>query len=284
LVGLVQGLTNVRVTGNVNLVGRDLIHIHHHHHYATAESQVPIPPILRRVPNFRKIHIATLGKAAPGSGDWIYAWKEFCIWLASDGHIRILWGSGMRRFSLSFYLIHLTAHLCSGCWENRLCVRDFPFLQALSLTVSLPRSLVINAVEAHAHASATPVYVGFLYIRYSDSTGATVRDLLEVLVKQTLERHPDSFSLFNEVYGRHIREDTEPSKGEILGLLKRFTAKAETATFYFLDALDEAPRSPSRPPGELAVSQREIIHHLSPSENARRPVPAGPPFSDHRTG
>jgi hypothetical protein len=100
---------------------------------------------------------------------------------------------------------------------------------------------VIHAVEAHAQASATQVSVGFLYIRYSDNTGVTVRDLLEVLVKQTIERHPTALPLFNEVYGNHIREQTHPSTNEILGFLKRFTSELTTSTFYFLDALDEAP-------------------------------------------
>ncbi|KAH6901135.1 ankyrin repeat-containing domain protein [Coprinopsis sp. MPI-PUGE-AT-0042] len=103
------------------------------------------------------------------------------------------------------------------------------------------RSLAISAVEAHAQASTTPISVGFLYIRYSDKTGATARDLLEVLVKQTIERHPAALSLFNEVYARHIHEKTQPSEKEILGLLKRFTSEVTTTTFYFLDALDEAP-------------------------------------------
>ncbi|KAH6884780.1 ankyrin repeat-containing domain protein [Coprinopsis sp. MPI-PUGE-AT-0042] len=70
-------------------------------------------------------------------------------------------------------------------------------------------SLAINAVEAHAAASTTPVFVGFLYVRYSDHTKFTVRDLLEVL--------------------------------ELVGLLKRFTSELMMTTFYFLDALDEAP-------------------------------------------
>ncbi|KAH6884784.1 hypothetical protein BKA70DRAFT_1410858 [Coprinopsis sp. MPI-PUGE-AT-0042] len=122
---LVQGLSNVQIgAGNVNLVGRDLIHVHHHHHYhGTPESQVEVPPILKRV------------------------WKEWCIWLSSDGYIRILWGSGMPGAGKTIFA-----------------------------------SLAINAIEAHAQASVTPISVGFLYIRYSDKTGATVRDLLEVLV------------------------------------------------------------------------------------------------------
>ncbi|KAH6911280.1 hypothetical protein BKA70DRAFT_56204 [Coprinopsis sp. MPI-PUGE-AT-0042] len=204
-----QVLSNVRIgSGDVNVVGRDLVQIHnhhvHHHHYA-AESPAK-PPILDKVPNLRDIHIETLGKATEGTGDWIYVWNEFTIWLASDGYIRILWGSGM-----------------PGAGKSVLA------------------SLAINAVEAHAKAATTPVCVGFLYIRYSDNGKLTVRDLLEILVKQTIERHPAALPLCNEVYVRHAREKTEPSTKELLGLLKRFTSELKASTFYFLDALDEAP-------------------------------------------
>ncbi|KAH6884778.1 ankyrin repeat-containing domain protein [Coprinopsis sp. MPI-PUGE-AT-0042] len=102
-------------------------------------------------------------------------------------------------------------------------------------------SLAINAVESHAAASTTPISVGFLYIRYSDHTKFTVRDLLEVLVKQTVERHPASLPLCSELYDRHIRAKTEPSVKELVGLPKWFTLEVMRTTFYFPDALDEAP-------------------------------------------
>lgn len=96
-------------------------------------------------------------------------------------------------------------------------------------------------MEAWAKDSTTPVCVGYLYIRYSDNTRFTLRDLLEVLVRQTIERHPAALPLCKDVYSSHIREKTVPSTKELLGLLKRFTSEVTTATFYFLDALDEAP-------------------------------------------
>ncbi|KAH6884739.1 hypothetical protein BKA70DRAFT_136409 [Coprinopsis sp. MPI-PUGE-AT-0042] len=204
-----QVLSNVQIgSGDVNVVGRDLVQIHnhhvHHHHYAV-ESPA-IPPILDKVPNLRDIHIETLGKATEGTGDWIYVWNEFTIWLASDGYIRILWGSGMPGAGKSVFA-----------------------------------SLAINAVEAHAKAATTPICIGYLYIRYSANTKFSVRDLLEILVKQTIERHPAALPLCQEVYDRHIREKTDPSTKELVWLLKRFTSELMTNTFYFLDALDEAP-------------------------------------------
>ncbi|KAH6884774.1 hypothetical protein BKA70DRAFT_136878 [Coprinopsis sp. MPI-PUGE-AT-0042] len=205
---VVQGLNNVQIgVGNVNLVGRDIVHVHHHHHhYGKTEGRFDIPPILQRVPNFRDFHIDTLDRATSGTGDWIKVWKEWCIWLSSNGYIRILWGSGM-----------------PGAGKSVLA------------------SLAIDAVESHAKSSKTPICVGYLYIRYSDNTKFTVRDLLEVLVRQTVERHPAALPFCDEVYARHIDEKTQPSTKELVGLLKRFTSELMAITFYFLDALDEAP-------------------------------------------
>jgi hypothetical protein len=106
--------------------------------------------------------------------------------------------------------------------------------------MTLPRSIIIRAVEALAKRSPSSICVGYLYIRYSDHSKATVRDYLEVLVKQTIERHSRCLPMFNKVYGPHIREGTRPSEGELAHLLKRFV-RSMAITFFFLDALDEAP-------------------------------------------
>jgi hypothetical protein len=103
----------------------------------------------------------------------------------------------------------------------------------------LDRSIVINEVESRAEASDSPICIGYIYFRYSDHTTAVVRDFLEVLVKQTIERHASCLPIFDEVYARHIREETRPSEAQLLQLLHRFTELME-ATFYFLEALDEA--------------------------------------------
>ncbi|KAH6911214.1 hypothetical protein BKA70DRAFT_1560345 [Coprinopsis sp. MPI-PUGE-AT-0042] len=241
---LVQGLHNVQVgTGDINVVARDFVQIHHHHHYGPAESKIEMPSLLQQVPNFRDIQMATLGKATQGTGDWIYMWKEFCVWLSADGSIRILWGSGM-----------------PGAGKSILA------------------SLAINAVEAHAAASTTPMSVGFLYIRYSDHSKFTVRDLLEVLVKQTVERHPASLPLCNELYDKHIREKTEPSVKELVGLLKRFTSELRMTTFYFLDALDEAPNDVQL---DLLESLTSLNVKLSLTSRPMKPLEARFPEAHH---
>ena len=59
-------------------------------------------------------------------------------------------------------------------------------------------------------------------------------------MKQTVERHPDCAAIAGQVYARHLSEDTQPSEAELLQLLRQFTGM-KMATFYAIDALDEAP-------------------------------------------
>jgi hypothetical protein len=81
----------------------------------------------------------------------------------------------------------------------------------------------------------------YVYFRYSELDEVTVRNVLEVLVKQTLERHPELQELVEQTYAQHLREDTDPTEAQLLNLLRRFT-KGMAVTFYILDALDEAPK------------------------------------------
>ena len=103
------------------------------------------------------------------------------------------------------------------------------------------RSIVIDFFESLAkQQTGAGIRVGFLYIRYSDSLNLTVHHCLEVLVKQTVEKCPECYKLAEELYREHIRLKTRPTEVELLHLLQVF-ATLEGETFYFVDALDEAP-------------------------------------------
>jgi hypothetical protein len=82
--------------------------------------------------------------------------------------------------------------------------------------------------------------VAYYYMRYSEHNDVSIRGILEVLVKQTLERHQDLLPLAAIVYERHIHEGTEPTEEQLLELLRAFNGR-KAVTFYVLDALDEAP-------------------------------------------
>lgn len=105
---------------------------------------------------------------------------------------------------------------------------------------SLCSSILINDLETRARAADGQICVAYVYIRYSDRSSVTVRALLEVLVKQIIQRHLACRSLAEDLYNLHLSEETRPTEEELLQLLQEFT-KAAGTTFYIIDALDEAP-------------------------------------------
>jgi ankyrin repeat domain-containing protein 50 len=101
------------------------------------------------------------------------------------------------------------------------------------------RAIVIDNVEKSADALESSVCVAYIYIRYSDESGLKIRHYLEVLVKQTVEKHAVCRKLAEHTYTEHMHLKTQPTEAELLQLLKSFASLVKA--FYFLDALDEAP-------------------------------------------
>jgi hypothetical protein len=102
------------------------------------------------------------------------------------------------------------------------------------------RAIAIKHLEALAQSAESRICVCYIFFRYSDRSEMTVRSILEVLVMQTLERHPECRTLIEQTYTQHLNERTEPNEEQLLSLLHRVT-ESMAVTFYFLDALDEAP-------------------------------------------
>jgi hypothetical protein len=126
-------------------------------------------------------------------------------------------------------------------------------LSKLLLMLGNPRSIVIEHLGVIHRGLGAKKCLCYVYFRYSERTEMTVRGVLEVLVKQTLERHPEFRDLAEETYAQHLREDTEPSEAQLLTLLRRFTEGMDV-TFYILDALDEAPQKIQVPVVETLAS------------------------------
>ena len=117
---------------------------------------------------------------------------------------------------------------------------DAILILVLVLNFMSSRSIVINELEARAAAPGNNICVAYVFIRYSDASDMTIRGFLEILLKQTVERNADCAAIAAQVYARHLAEDTQPSETELLQLLQR-CVEATSATFYIIDALDEAP-------------------------------------------
>lgn len=116
LLAVVQSLSNVQIqSGNVNLVGRDLVHVHYHHYY---QEKAGSPPISQKVPNLHDIQMATLGRATVSPGEWIYVWNEYCVSLAQDGRVRIIWGT--REYQVHDATLNADADFIAGKGEPSL--------------------------------------------------------------------------------------------------------------------------------------------------------------------
>ncbi|KAH6914320.1 ankyrin repeat-containing domain protein [Coprinopsis sp. MPI-PUGE-AT-0042] len=187
---------------SLTVVGGDVVHDHsRHYHY---ERPRDVWMILQSIPNFRNIYHGMLSKATLGTGMWLVKGDKFRVWLEPNGDIKIFWGSGI-----------------PGAGKTILA------------------SIVIQCLEALRKETEGKICVCYVYFRYSDRSKMTVRNVLEVLAMQTLERHPDCLALIEETYAQHLHERTEPTEAQLLTLLGQLT-KSMTATFYILDALDEA--------------------------------------------
>ncbi|KAH6888383.1 hypothetical protein BKA70DRAFT_1235469 [Coprinopsis sp. MPI-PUGE-AT-0042] len=198
----IQGARNVQVTNaNINVVGGDS-HTHVHNH---APLTGDLKAILDAIANMRKIQQDTLAKATPGTLEWLFKSQFFGSWWDMNSDRMMVWGSGI-----------------PGAGKTILS------------------SILINDIECRAAEAPDQICVAYFYMRYSEHGEVTVRSVLEVLVKQSVERHERFLPLVAQTYERHIRERTKPTEEQLLGLLREFIART-LITVYALDALDEAP-------------------------------------------
>ncbi|KAH6911236.1 hypothetical protein BKA70DRAFT_1423983 [Coprinopsis sp. MPI-PUGE-AT-0042] len=184
------GLSFIQRAGNVNISGGTFNVVGSQHNYSAEAAVDAVKSILKAIPNYRGIHAANLGKATEGTGPRFSEWKEFLTWLVPRGSLETMWGTGMPE---------------AGAGKT------------------IFTSIVLREAELHAKRSEYTVCVAYIYFRYSDHTTATVKDVLAILVKQTIERHPRYLPFLRELYDVHIREGTQPSESELLHLLRLFT-------------------------------------------------------------
>jgi hypothetical protein len=95
----ISNVHDLQITGStVIAAGRDYNVVNNHYH-----SQPPrdmLREVLRLVPNFRKIYQDMLSKVTDGTGLWMLDGDTFRLFIAPNGDIQILWGSGIRKSPL----------------------------------------------------------------------------------------------------------------------------------------------------------------------------------------
>ncbi|KAH6903975.1 ankyrin repeat-containing domain protein [Coprinopsis sp. MPI-PUGE-AT-0042] len=149
--------------------------------------------------------LTTLAKATAGTCIWFTMDDIFLLWVEKG---KILWGIGI-----------------PGAGKTILA------------------SIVIRDLEWREEAWNGVFCVAYIYLRYSEPL--TIRDILESLVKQVIERHSDLIPFVEGLYAKHQRERTRPSQQDLTGVLAVFI-KCGKLLFFVLDALDEM-RAEDRP-------------------------------------
>ncbi|KAG2004358.1 ankyrin repeat domain-containing protein 50 [Coprinopsis cinerea AmutBmut pab1-1] len=150
--------------------------------------------------NFRSIYIENLEKSTEGTLSWFLRGIEYCDW--KEGEFKVLWGTGI-----------------PGAGKTVLASR------------------IIEDLESVQKVAEADICVVYAYCRYTEPL--TVKDILEGIVRQCLERHPDIAPLILPVLQRHRRERTRPSVTELVDLLRTIEEHFDIV-FYVIDGLDEA--------------------------------------------
>ncbi|KAH6894830.1 ankyrin repeat-containing domain protein [Coprinopsis sp. MPI-PUGE-AT-0042] len=171
----------------------------------------------RSLPKFRDIQLDTLSKATDGTCIWLTRGEMFIFWVKAG---RILWGIGI-----------------PGAGKTVLA------------------SIVICYLEGLENKSEGLVCVAYVYLRYSEPL--SIRDILESLVKQIIERHDDLIPLIQALYARHNKEGTKPGQEELREVLGKFVEHGKML-FFVLDAFDE-----------MRVEDRPILLSLLASLDAK---------------
>ncbi|KAH6874828.1 ankyrin repeat-containing domain protein [Coprinopsis sp. MPI-PUGE-AT-0042] len=116
-------------------------------------------------------------------------------------------------------------------------------------------SIVIRYLEGLQNRLRGVICVAYVYLRYSEPLD--IRDILESLVKQIVERHIDLIPLIEVLYARHKQEGTKPSQQDLLEVLEGFIRHGKTL-FFVLDTLDE-----------MLAEDRALLLRLLASLNAK---------------
>ncbi|EAU87050.2 ankyrin repeat domain-containing protein 50 [Coprinopsis cinerea okayama7 len=133
---------------------------------------------------------------------------------------------------------HVDDNMTSWGWEDCSCVCHSFLLLKVSIQLRNDlRSRIIEDLESVQKVAEADICVVYAYCRYTEPL--TVKDILEGIVRQCLERHPDIAPLILPVLQRHRRERTRPSVTELVDLLRTIEEHFDIV-FYVIDGLDEA--------------------------------------------
>ncbi|KAG2004329.1 ankyrin repeat domain-containing protein 50 [Coprinopsis cinerea AmutBmut pab1-1] len=150
--------------------------------------------------NFRSIYIENLEKCEEGTLSWFLTGDKYDKW--KKGKIKVIWGTGI-----------------PGSGKTVLASR------------------LIENLEPLEKRRDKKTCILYAYCRYTEAL--TVKDILEGLIKQCLQRHTDIAAIIVPILERHRLEKTRPSLKELMDLLRTIEEHFDVV-FYIIDGLDEA--------------------------------------------
>ncbi|KAH6891916.1 hypothetical protein BKA70DRAFT_1325093 [Coprinopsis sp. MPI-PUGE-AT-0042] len=152
---LITGVQSAHIFGGTfTVAGPGSAHsIVNNYHYGSPAAHVNVLEILASLPlpNFRNIQQDTHAKATKGTCVWFTTGEKFHLWIVRG---KILWVNGI-----------------PGAGKTILA------------------SIVVHYLEQREEALGGTICIAYVYLRYSEPL--TVREILESLVKQLVERHID---------------------------------------------------------------------------------------------
>ncbi|KAH6909542.1 ankyrin repeat-containing domain protein [Coprinopsis sp. MPI-PUGE-AT-0042] len=237
------GLQNAQFTGGtLSNVGHDQhVTVHNSNHNTSnyhyyQQGQAPGPPAATgsstaldiiailaslALPNFWKLQADIFARVTQGTGLWLAKGAVLEDWLKKG---KILWGVGIpgagKTFLFSIVIDHLSRVVEESTNNNR------------------------------------GTCLAYVYIRYSEPL--SIQQILESLVKQIVQSHPESTThLLQAVYKKHHREKTQPTVHELCSILSSLCRAFETCVVG-IDGVDEMPSSDQRVLVRMLASAMEL--------------------------
>ncbi|KAH6909553.1 ankyrin repeat-containing domain protein [Coprinopsis sp. MPI-PUGE-AT-0042] len=194
------------------------------------------------LPNFWKLQDDIFARVTEGTGLWLAKGSVLEAWLKKG---KILWGVGIPGAGKTFLFSIVIDHLS-------------------------------RAVEESTDNGKTPkMCLAYVYIRYSEPL--SIQQILESLVKQIVQSHPESTThLLQAVYKKHHREKTQPTVHELCSILSSLCRAFETCVVG-IDGVDEMPSSDQRALVRMLATALDFESNKSTSNGrlflTSRPLP-----------
>ena len=147
----------------------------------------------------------------------------------------------------------------SGCWEERILVREIFICPPRELIVFISSKII---EDIHAMRKAGLASLAFFYCDFREDRKKELRGLLSSFLVQLYHQSDSYFDILSNFYSEHDQGARSPSDGELAACLIELLKLPGLAPVYLIvDALDECP-NPSvvrSPRAEVLLFIEELV-------------------------